>query len=165
MAHRDTRLRILDATRALIRRQGYSATGLKEIAARADAPWSSLYHFFPGGKEELIEQALRSAGASYHPLIDAVFDSAPDAPAGCRAWFELSARALERSNYGDGCPVATAALEAASTAERLRAAAWEVFDSWIRAAAQKFAADGWEADPSESDESLDPAARRGWGIR
>ncbi|WP_455410071.1 TetR/AcrR family transcriptional regulator [Streptomyces hiroshimensis] len=35
----------------LFRRNGYSGTGLKRIAAEADAPFGSIYHFFPGGKQ------------------------------------------------------------------------------------------------------------------
>jgi AcrR family transcriptional regulator len=49
----DTRARLLEAAAQLFREQGYAATGLKQITAEAEAPWGSLYHFFPGGKEQL----------------------------------------------------------------------------------------------------------------
>ncbi|WP_406135094.1 TetR family transcriptional regulator [Streptomyces sp. NBC_01089] len=35
----------------LFRRHGYSAADLKRIAAEADAPFGSIHHFFPGGKQ------------------------------------------------------------------------------------------------------------------
>ncbi|GAA2800007.1 hypothetical protein [Nonomuraea dietziae] len=38
---------------------------------------------------------------------------------------------LRELDYADPCPVATIALEVASTNETLRGAAAEVFDSWI----------------------------------
>ena len=40
---RDTRDRILDATVQLLRRQGYTATGIKQIVLEADAPLGSMY--------------------------------------------------------------------------------------------------------------------------
>jgi AcrR family transcriptional regulator len=49
----NTRERIVDASAELFRRQGYSATGVKQIVEAAQAPFGSLYHFFPGGKEQL----------------------------------------------------------------------------------------------------------------
>ena len=63
--------RILDATAMLFRQQGYYGTGVKQIVATANAPFASLYHFFPGGKAELGEQAIRTSGAAYLDLIDA----------------------------------------------------------------------------------------------
>ena len=48
-----TRDRIVDASAELFRRQGYNATGVKQIVTEAQAPFGSLYHFFPGGKEQL----------------------------------------------------------------------------------------------------------------
>ena len=48
-----TRERIVEAGAMLFRRQGWSGTGMKQIAAAAAAPFGSIYHFFPGGKDEL----------------------------------------------------------------------------------------------------------------
>src|SRR5579863_6493114 len=73
-----TRQRILETSAELFRRQGYSATGVKQIVTAAQAPFGSLYHFFPGGKEELGAEAIRTSGALYELLIPAVFDHAPD---------------------------------------------------------------------------------------
>src|SRR5271165_3677256 len=58
-----TRDRILDSSAELFRRQGYAGTGVKQIVASANAPFGSLYHFFPGGKEQLGAETLRSSGA------------------------------------------------------------------------------------------------------
>src|ERR1700758_2788691 len=56
-----TRQRLIDAASALFRRQGFAATGIKQILAEADAPFSSLYHHFPGGKDELAAKAIADA--------------------------------------------------------------------------------------------------------
>jgi TetR/AcrR family transcriptional regulator, lmrAB and yxaGH operons repressor len=49
----DTRARLLRAAQRLFRKRGYHATGINEILQLADAPKGSLYHHFPGGKEEI----------------------------------------------------------------------------------------------------------------
>jgi len=126
----DTRTRLLDAGADLFRRQGYAATGLKRIVEEGDAPWGSLYHFFPGGKEQLGADAVTRAGEGYRRLIESVLDD-DDPVASARALFRLGADALEASGFRDGCPVATVALEAASTNEGLRAACAAVFVSWV----------------------------------
>ena len=48
-----TRERILGVSAEIFRRQGYEGTGLKQIVTAAKVPFGSLYHFFPGGKEQL----------------------------------------------------------------------------------------------------------------
>ena len=127
----DTRERILDAGAGLFRRQGYEGTALKEIVSEGGAPWGSLYHFFPGGKKELGVLALRRSGERYRRLIELVFERASDPAHALRQFFDLSAQALEASDYADGCPVATVALEAANTTEVLRQVCAQAFESWL----------------------------------
>jgi TetR/AcrR family transcriptional regulator, lmrAB and yxaGH operons repressor len=49
----DTRSRILQAAYRLLRKRGYHASGLTDVLELAQAPKGSMYHHFPGGKEEL----------------------------------------------------------------------------------------------------------------
>jgi AcrR family transcriptional regulator len=137
-----TRDRIVDASADLFRRQGYSATGVKQIVTAAQAPFGSVYHFFPGGKEQLGAEAIRRSGAIYLELIAAVFDFAPDVVTGTRDFFAGAAAHLADTDYADACPIATIALEVSSTSEPLREACAEVFESWIVAGAQRYEAAG-----------------------
>src|SRR5580692_10084392 len=89
-----TRERIVLASAELLRRQGYAATGVKQIVSEARVPFGSLYHFFPGGKEQLGEEVIRTAGAMYGLLLPAVFDNAPDLLTGAREFFMLAAQHL-----------------------------------------------------------------------
>ena len=133
-----TRQRILETSAELFRRQGYSATGVKQIVTAAQAPFGSLYHFFPGGKEELGAEAVRVSGALYAQLIPAVFDPAPDPVSGVRTFFAAAGEHLRETGYEDACPIATVALEVSSTSETMRHACAEVFESWISAGAARF---------------------------
>jgi AcrR family transcriptional regulator len=138
----DTKERIVGAGAELFRRQGYTGTGVKQIVAEAKAPFGSLYHFFPGGKGELGAAVIRWSGAMYAQLVEAVIDPAPDILTAVDLFFSGAAEHLVESDYEDACPIATVALEVASTSEPLREATAEVFDSWIDALAARFRAAG-----------------------
>jgi AcrR family transcriptional regulator len=133
----ETRERIVETSAELFRRQGYSATGIKQIVTEAKAPFGSLYHFFPGGKEQLGAEAIRRSGALYELLIPAVLDPAPDPVTGVRLFFSGAAQHLIETDYEDACPIATVALEVSSSSETMREACADVFESWIAAGSQR----------------------------
>ena len=133
-----TRQRIVDTSAELFRRQGYSATGVKQIVTAAKAPFGSLYHFFPGGKEELGAEAVRVSGLRYAQLIRAVFDPAPDLVTAVNDFFTGAADHLVKTDYEDACPIATVALEVSSSSGTMRHACADVFESWIAAGAERF---------------------------
>jgi AcrR family transcriptional regulator len=137
-----TKDRIIDSSAELFRRQGYTGTGVKQIVAAANAPFGSLYHFFPGGKEQLGAEVIRSSGALYIQLFATIAMQAPDLIAAVGDFFSGAAETLRETDYADACPIATVALEVASTSEPLREATAEVFDSWIAGATEYFVASG-----------------------
>ena len=134
----DTRDRIVDASAGLFRRQGYAATGVKQIVDQAKAPFGSIYHHFPGGKEQIGAEAIRVSGKLYEQLIPAVLDVAPDPVTGVRMFFAGAAQHLVETDYEDACPIATVALEVSSTSETMREACADVFESWVTAGAERY---------------------------
>jgi AcrR family transcriptional regulator len=138
----NTKQRIVEASADLFMRQGYMGTGMKQIVAAADAPFGSLYHFFPGGKEQLGTEVIRVAGKHYELLVMAVIDASPDIVSGIRNAFLGAAEVLRQTDYADACPIATVALEVASTSEPLREATAGVFESWLVAGTERFVAAG-----------------------
>lgn len=120
----------------LFRRQGFAATGLKQIVAEAEAPFGSIYHFFPEGKEQLGEQVIRTSGQFFGNLIDVFYDDADDPVAATEAFFAGAADTLVHTDYADACPIATVALEVSSTSETMRQACAEVFADWVEATAR-----------------------------
>jgi AcrR family transcriptional regulator len=119
----DTRERLLVTGERLFRTQGYSGTGLKQLAQEADAPWSSMYHFFPGGKQQLGAEVVRHAAA-------------------VAAMFKAEAKLLSESKFRNGCPIAAVTLDVASTVEELRESCAEAFDLWIETIARGLGATG-----------------------
>jgi AcrR family transcriptional regulator len=142
----DTRERIVGASAELMRLQGYNATGIKQIVAAAQAPFGSIYHHFPGGKEQLGAEAVRASGKLYEQLIPAIFDPAPDLPAAVRMFFAGAGEHLVDTDYADACPIATIALEVSSSSEPMRLACADVFESWIDAGLPRFTEAGLSPD-------------------
>jgi AcrR family transcriptional regulator len=133
-----TKERILDSTAELFRRQGYAGTGMKQIAAEASAPFGSVYHFFPGGKEELGAEVIRTSGRMYMQLFAEVIAENPEVLDAVGAFFSGAGETLRETGYADACPIATVALEVASTNETLRIATADVFEEWIAGATGYF---------------------------
>jgi AcrR family transcriptional regulator len=123
---------------------------MKQVVTQAGAPFGSVYHFFPGGKEQLATEAIERAGQHYEALVLAVFDAEPEVVAGTRAIFTGAAAVLEGSGYADACPIATVALEVASTSEPLRRATGRVFESWLATLTSRYVAAGVEAAPARA---------------
>ena len=137
-----TKQRIVERSAELFMRQGYASTGVKQIVAEAGAPFGSLYHFFPAGKEQLGAETIRWSGARYGQLIDLFFVTGADPVAATRAFFAAAGETLRETGYADACPIATVALEVSSTSEPMREACAQVFASWIDAAAARLSESG-----------------------
>lgn len=132
-----TRERILFATAELFRRQGYAGTGLKQVVTEAEAPFGSLYHHFPGGKQQLADEVIHTGGAFFQALVTAVYDEQATPEASVQAVFAGAAETLAATDFQDACPIATIALEVASTNDALREATAAVFERWTVALTER----------------------------
>jgi AcrR family transcriptional regulator len=141
-----TKARLVDVSAGLFQRRGLAATGIKEILAEAQAPFSSLYHHFPGGKDELAEAAIRSSGMQYQALVEEVWDGQDGVVSSIAAVFDGASQTLEATDFVEACPIAVIALEVASTNEQLRTATAQVFEAWIVAAGERLISAGIATD-------------------
>lgn len=141
----NSKQRLIDATVELLSRQGYSGTGVNEIARVGQAPMGSFYHHFPAGKEELAAEALRVGGAQYAGLIARAL-ARPGALADrLAAIATMTAKHLQRTGYAQGCPVATTALETVVTSPALQAEAASAFAQWQGLISDAAVDEGWPA--------------------
>lgn len=139
----DTRSRLLESTVELLRTKGASATGTAEILRVSRAPRGSFYFHFPGGKEQLVDEALGLyAGQTTEAIRAALADSATPLPERVGAFVLAVGRQLQDSSYGQGCAVGAVTVEAASTSETLRQSAQAAFTAWIDAFAEFLRAEG-----------------------
>lgn len=128
--HGTTRSQVLETAQHLFQRQGYHATGVHQILTEAKAPKGSLYHHFPGGKQQLATESVGLGARALGEAIDAVIADSADLPAAVLAMADLLATQLEDSGYLDGCPIAGVALDAADD-DPIREACRAGYDGWL----------------------------------
>lgn len=116
------RERMVNATTRLLRSQGYHGTGLNQIVQESRSPKGSLYHYFPGGKEELTAEAIRLGGREAIGDFAAALTAKKTLVEGARYFLEMTAQRLEESDYLLGCPIATVALEASGESDQIQQA-------------------------------------------
>lgn len=143
-----TRERIVAATTELFRRRGFNGTSLTQITGAASATTGSLYHFFPGGKDELAREVIATSGAAYRDLYELIANAAADPRDAMSDLFNGAADVLEETDFIDPCPIGTVAREVASVNDELREATHLVFTSWVEAGTARFLAAGLPRDES-----------------
>jgi len=73
------------------RRHGYAATSLSRIAEATGLGRASLYHHFPGGKEEMVREVFRKVGEEVGEILGLL-----QKPGDPRARIMASMKAVER---------------------------------------------------------------------
>ncbi|MCY3414417.1 MAG: TetR/AcrR family transcriptional regulator [Candidatus Heimdallarchaeota archaeon] len=64
---------ILEISERLFMKRGYDGVSVKDITSECGLKKSSIYHHFPGGKEELYEQVvMHKMDRLHHGIIDAI---------------------------------------------------------------------------------------------
>ena len=124
------RKRLVTTMARLLRKQGFAATGLNQLVAESGAPKGSLYHYFPGGKDEVAAEALVFAGGLVRSTLEALRRS-ENGPAGIvQAYGALLEGWMGKSGYSDGCPITTTLLEVATDKPAIAAIGRDAFASW-----------------------------------
>ena len=117
-----TRQTMIAGAASLLARRGMGGTSFSELLAATGAPRGSLYHHFPGGKEELIAEATRYVGDR---LLAGLGVDGPCTPADLVEQFtSLWRRVLTGSDFEAGCgaPGCSLAIISANwSSRRLRA--------------------------------------------
>jgi AcrR family transcriptional regulator len=127
------RERMVRSAGQLIRRKGVSGTGMREIVTEADAPRGSLQHYFPGGKEELVSDALLWMGdvaaRRVRRCLSQLESRTPSAL--LTSIVDTWRRDLTTEQFSAGCPLVAAAADTAATSEQLRQVLRRAFDGWL----------------------------------
>ncbi len=145
MDHPDSRTRLLDATTALLADRGFHGTGMKDILGASGVVAGSLYHHFPGGKDELAATCLQRAAHDVAARMDRTLTSQPLLDA-VEAFYAASAVALEASDFRTGCPVGTPAAETVTLTEPVAGAVADGFREWEAVLTGALVRHGWPSD-------------------
>jgi AcrR family transcriptional regulator len=144
------RERMVISAALLIRERGAQPTAIADVLEHSGAPRGSAYHYFPGGRTQLLCEAIDYSG-EYVAVKIAKADSGLDALDGLVAYYR---KQLLRSDYRAGCPVVAVTVEAGDPAKQDQATpvidrAAAAFTRWTDLIAQRLVADGVSADRAD----------------
>lgn len=117
---------MIEGAARLLAERGFQGTSFAEVIELTGAPRGSIYHHFPGGKDQLVGEAMAFAGARVVALLEA---KAGEPATGVTAYFlHLWREVLLRSDFRAGCSVL--AVTVATESPLLQEQAAKVFESW-----------------------------------
>jgi AcrR family transcriptional regulator len=131
----------------LIRERGAHATAISDVLEHSGAPRGSAYHYFPGGRTQLLCEAVDYAGEH----VAAIVTEADGSLELLDTLIDKYRQQLLSSDFRAGCPVVAVAVEAGEEQDGDRMApvterAAAVFARWTDLIAQRFVADGIPQD-------------------
>lgn len=123
---------------ALLASRGLQATSFSEILSRSDAPRGSVYHHFPGGKEQLVKAALDLVDAQLAKVFNPGEDASAEAVtvAFLRIWRDI----LTHSQFRSGCAIL--AVTVATDSPELVQHAASIFRAWRESIARRLVRGG-----------------------
>ena len=123
----DVRQRMVLSALYLIAERGVQGTSIADVLERSGAPRGSVYHHFPGGKDEIVGAAMEYMATDARVPLRALHGS--DVAGIVTGFINLWRGVLTRSEFAAGC--ATAGVTVSGESETARAAARKVFEVWI----------------------------------
>src|SRR5947208_11580676 len=126
----DSKEKTLLAATKLFRQERYTGTAVQYILAAGGSPRGSLYFHFPKGKEEIGQTALTLAGEAVRQGIAQAAAASETAEIFLLRIVRSMASDLEKSDYREGCPIATTALETAAQSDVLGTVTRTAFQKW-----------------------------------
>jgi AcrR family transcriptional regulator len=131
------------STALLVRERGARATSLDAVLSHSGAPRGSIYHHFPGGREQLLREATEYAGEYVARRLQRASTDGPQAA--LEVLFDEYERNLVASDFRAGCPVVAVAIESPEEGPDLRDCALAAFERWRHTLAHGFEKAGIEA--------------------
>ncbi|WLP92294.1 TetR/AcrR family transcriptional regulator [Gordonia sp. NB41Y] len=142
----------------LIGRDGVAATSIGDVISASGAPRGSIYHHFPGGKTQLVTEAVRYAGDFITRRIGGQHPGSPS-----EAVFGIGdvwRRMLVNTDYQFGCPVLAGGLSRRAEPE-VADESQRIFGDWLRLIATRLIAEGVDPDRADSLANLTVSAIEG----
>ncbi len=126
---RPTRACIVRSAATLVRERGVHGVGMREIVAHSGASRGSLGRYFPGGKTQLVSEALDLAVAELSEATGEALAHAQTLPDAIGVIVAPWRALLVDHNYAQGCPLAATVIDASDN-EELRTHVSELIAQW-----------------------------------
>ena len=123
--------KMIRAASKLIRHRGYYGFGLKEVLEACSLPKGSLYHHFPGGKDDLVIEALRFAAEEQVVAYREAMKGKGSAEKGLIAVIDVLIDGFSDKGVFYGCPLASVAMDIGENNKILSVECRKQFQFWI----------------------------------
>ena len=130
-AKTSTRLRLIDAARALFWEKGYDATSLGDVVKRAKANPGSLYYFFKAKEDLLLAVLDRYTELLWPAVVEPAFKAVDDPMVRIFAILEGYRQGLMATEFSRGCPIGSLSLEIGEAIPKAREKVAANFDAWV----------------------------------
>jgi AcrR family transcriptional regulator len=114
----------------MLREAGMAGTGIKDVVKRSRAPIGSLYHYFPGGKTQLVAEALEAHAGRSRALLARFFGGRTSAATAVRQLFESAAEGFDRAGADKGCAIGAVSLDLRAGDSRAQRICQATFEGW-----------------------------------
>jgi TetR/AcrR family transcriptional repressor of lmrAB and yxaGH operons len=131
------RTQLLDAAEEMLREAGMCGAGIKDVVARSGTPIGSLYHYFPGGKTQLVAESLRRHAGKVPLLLERHFDGKTSAAAALRNLFDGAAAGFERGGAVKACAIGAVTLDVLPSDTQIRTVCNDALQHWVRLIADR----------------------------
>jgi AcrR family transcriptional regulator len=155
-----TKQRMLDSAVLLLRERGAAGVTVDAVLAHSGAPRGSVYHHFPGGRNELVLSAVRVAGDYIAAMVDDAV-AGGDALGMVERFVRFWKRALTDTGYRAGCPVVAVAVDSRQDIPEIDALVREIFGRWQVSLSDLLAAGGSSTERARRLATLVVAAIEG----
>ncbi|MCV7259675.1 TetR/AcrR family transcriptional regulator [Mycobacterium shimoidei] len=114
----DTKRRMLLSSIELLRERGAGGVTVEAVLSRSQSPRGSVYHHFPGGRSEILSEALTLAGDTIADIVEQ--SAARGSGFALRRIGKFWRKVLLDSDFSAGCPVVSVAVGASPDEQHLQ---------------------------------------------
>jgi len=136
----DTREKMIGGAATLLSQRGLQGTSFTEVLELTDTPRGSIYHHFPGGKNELVAEAIALLGSAVADQIRAAEATRPEQVSD--AFVEGWRGFVEATDLRSVCVMSAVTVGAGAESEELLTAVASALASWRDALADAYAGTG-----------------------
>lgn len=135
--------KLIQTASCLFQKQGYHGTGLNQITKESGAPKGSLYHYFPGGKEQLALESVQLTAKFVVSRIRDGLNKSSDPVKAIQDYINDMAERFQNEGIKGGVPIASIALETSLMSEQLREACQTAYEEFQGAFTHKLLDSGF----------------------
>jgi len=129
-----SREQMIEGALSLLAKQGLQATSFSEVLKLTGAPRGSIYHHFPGGKDQLVAEALKLSEKRTAASIKTLDSSKPEKIV--EGFLGLWRYLLLTYDFSVGC--SALAVTVATNSPELLERSESIFETWQKVLTDKF---------------------------